>query len=416
MRYIPAILEQHSEESAFLWILRESAVHTPHYSLSDLAKLDSRLDAHLDGLRIAGPYAWEILKNSLALKEAGEVFAAAVIAFESGDAKRTDIVLDAGTATSELSRGLVSAIGWLPPKKADRLIKSLLASPTKSHRRVGVASAAVRRLDFEKDFLEAARDDDPLLRARALRAVAELGMKQHAALFSRFIDAVDPAVGYAAAWGGALVSGEPAAIASLQAFAVGPGRKSREALVLAARRMTPVATAAWREKLAKKPETLRQAVISAGAAGDPAALPWLLEQMAVPAVARVAGEALSMISGTDLAYLDLDADRPEKFEAGPNDDPKDENVEPDPDEDLPWPDPVLLRGWWEQRKSRFTPGKRYLLGKEISAESCREALKTGRQRQRAAAALELAILEPGTPLLEVRAPGFRQSPNPYRRP
>jgi hypothetical protein len=30
------------------------------------------------------------------------------------------------------------------------------------------------------------------------------------------------------------------------------------------------------------------------------------------------------------------------------------------------------------------------------------------QRQRAAAALELAILQPGQPLFEVRAPGFRQ--------
>ena len=37
-----------------------------------------------------------------------------------------------------------------------------------------------------------------------------------------------------------------------------------------------------------------------------------------------------------------------------------------------------------------------------------EVLKTGRQRQRAAAALELAILQPGKPLFNVRAPGFRQ--------
>jgi len=30
------------------------------------------------------------------------------------------------------------------------------------------------------------------------------------------------------------------------------------------------------------------------------------------------------------------------------------------------------------------------------------------QRQRAAAVLEMAILQPGQPLFEVRAPGFRQ--------
>ena len=35
-------------------------------------------------------------------------------------------------------------------------------------------------------------------------------------------------------------------------------------------------------------------------------------------------------------------------------------------------------------------------------------LRDGRQRQRAAAALELAIRQPGTPLFNVAAPGFRQ--------
>jgi len=406
--FVPIVLAQHAEEAAFLWILRNGAVHAPHYLLKDLAKLDLRIEAHLDGLRIGGPHGWAMLKEALALEEPGEIFAAAVVAFESGDPKRTDLVLDAGTATPELAQGVASAIGWLPPKKADRLIKALLGSASKARRRAGVAGAAIRRLDFEKGFLDAVRDDDPLLRARGLRAVAELGMTKHAALFSRYLDAVDPAVGYAAAWGGALVSGDPAAVAALQRFAVSPGRKSRDALVLAVRRMTPAAAAAWREKLARTPETLRQAVIAAGAAGDPDAVPWLLDQTALPAVARVAGEALAMITGVDLAYQDLDGDQPEGFEAGPNDDPEDENVEPDPDEDLPWPHPGRARGWWESQKSRFTSGKRYLIGREIAAESAREALRTGRQRQRAAAALELTILEPGTPLVEVRAPGFRQ--------
>ena len=37
-----------------------------------------------------------------------------------------------------------------------------------------------------------------------------------------------------------------------------------------------------------------------------------------------------------------------------------------------------------------------------------QVLRIGRQRLRAAAALELAIMRPGEPLFEVRAPGFRQ--------
>jgi hypothetical protein len=38
----------------------------------------------------------------------------------------------------------------------------------------------------------------------------------------------------------------------------------------------------------------------------------------------------------------------------------------------------------------------------------RQVLREGKQRQRAAAALELAIREPNKPLFNVAAPGFRQ--------
>jgi uncharacterized protein (TIGR02270 family) len=407
MKPIAAVLEQHVEEAAFLWLLREGAVHAPHYARKDLAKLDLRLEAHLDALRIAGPHGWSALKEALALEEPGEIFTAALLAFESGDVRRSDLVLDAGTATPELSRGLISAIGWLAPKKADRLIKALLASPSRLRRRIGVGGAAIRRLDFEKEFLAAAQDEDSLLRARALRAIAELGFARHGPLFSRELKAADPAVGYSAAWGAALLSGDPEGVWALQEFAAGPDRKAREALVVAMRRMTPAAASVWREKLSANPHTLRQAVIGAGASGDPAAIPWLLSQAARPAVARVAGEALSMITGVDLAEQDLEGPPPEGFDVGPGDDPQDENVLPDPDGDLPWPRVRMVGAWWESRKSFFASGKRYLAGREVSAGAVREVLAGGLQRQRAAAAVELVVLERNTPLVEVRSPAFR---------
>jgi uncharacterized protein (TIGR02270 family) len=108
-------------------------------------------------------------------------------------------------------------------------------------------------------------------------------------------------------------------------------------------------------------------------------------------------------------HLETSTDRnPGGFEAGPTENPEDENVEMDPDENLPWPDQDLIKKWWSARQGNFAKGSRYLLGQPISTESLRLALKNGYQRQRAAAALELTILKPGRPLFEVRAPGFRQ--------
>ncbi len=80
----------------------------------------------------------------------------------------------------------------------------------------------------------------------------------------------------------------------------------------------------------------------------------------------------------------------------------------DPDEDLPWPNPKLISTWWQKNTTNFQNGTRYLVGKPITEEHCQHVLRYGYQRQRAAAALELAIRNPETPLFDVSAPGFRQ--------
>jgi len=130
--------------------------------------------------------------------------------------------------------------------------------------------------------------------------------------------------------------------------------------------------------------------------------------MKSPELARVAGEAFSMITGVDIELEGMKDIRPEGFNSGPNDDPDDDNVAMNSDANLPWPNPGLIANWWDMNEGHFQYGTRHLLGNTISREHLRHVLRTGRQRQRTSAALELAILEPGRPLFEVRAPGFRQ--------
>jgi hypothetical protein len=77
------IVSQHAEESAFLWLLRDDAVSAPHYRLDDLIHLESRIDAHLDGLRVAGPAGWTHCLEQLGFSEKGEVFTAAYTALDS---------------------------------------------------------------------------------------------------------------------------------------------------------------------------------------------------------------------------------------------------------------------------------------------------------------------------------------------
>jgi uncharacterized protein (TIGR02270 family) len=418
-----AVVEQHAHQAAMLWLCRGRAIGEPHYSLAGLAKLDGQLDAHLDGLRIAGEAGWEVAEHELRWQEPGEVFAAALLAFESGDPQRVQRVLSVAAASCELSCALVSALGWLPWDNASDFVARFLASDDPLLRRVGVAASALHRSDPGPTLVEAIEDRDESLRARALRAAGELGRVDLLSTLREHLAEETVGCRFAAAWSVALMAGEVDAVGALRRLVEDGGEKTLAALQLALRRTEIQEAAIWLPKLAahgigsspsapppprETGDAARSAVIGAGVLGDAEFVPSLIETMQAPALARVAGEAVAMITGIDIAFQGLDGKWPEGFSAGPTEDPEDENVAMDPDENLPWPDAKKIAVWWAARGRRFQRGTRYLVGKPMTVDWLEEVLRSGYQRQRTAAALELAIRRPGKPLFEVRAPGFRQ--------
>jgi hypothetical protein len=78
----------------------------------------------------------------------------------------------------------------------------------------------------------------------------------------------------------------------------------------------------------------------------------------------------------------------------------------DPDDGLPWPDPVKFQKWWDANKHNFRNGARQFMGKQPSIDHCKGILKSGYQRQRIAAAQYLCSLQPGTVLFPTSAPAW----------
>ncbi len=405
---IESIVEQHAEEAAFLWILRDAAVQAPHYSLKDLADIDERVEAHIDGLRISEDMGWSICADALAQEEPGEVFAAAVLAFESGQDQRIKMVLEAAATDPELSLGLISALGWLRFDQVKEHIDQLLQSLTPELRRIGIAASAVHRQDPGSTLVDALNDEDTFLKARAIRAAGELGRIDLLPTLKNQISTKDKDCQFWAGWSAVLLGDRGEALEFLKTLATSESPFRESALNLTLRVMDNASVQNWLKEMSQQPDWLRYTMIGAGVAGDPVQISWIVEHMEVPELARVAGEAFTMITGVDLAYEDLEGEWPEGFEAGPTEEPEDEDVEMDPDEDLPWPEPGLIAAWWNKKKGEFRNGTRYLVGKPIAAAHLQHVLRTGYQCQRAAAAIELAVLHPGQPLFEVRAPGFRQ--------
>ena len=75
--YLLDILEEHAEEAAFIWVMRQGALRSWNYDLKDLAELEERLFAHLDGLLIGlcerflrddqiGQIWWERIRHRIA--------------------------------------------------------------------------------------------------------------------------------------------------------------------------------------------------------------------------------------------------------------------------------------------------------------------------------------------------------------
>jgi uncharacterized protein (TIGR02270 family) len=405
---IPAVLDRHAEEAAFLWLLRDRAVGLPQFNLRTLAELDQRVEAHLDGLRVAGEAGWRRAWQEFEDRpEPGEAFAAAVLALERADADVMGKLLAAAAGEPALRAGVVSAVGWLTDDAAAVALSLLHAWDTPTGRWVGLAGAAVRRTSVPGWVMDRALHD-PVCRPRAIKAVGELGDINQVSAIRKHLAASDLDTRFAAAWSMARLGNDPVAVAELQTITMTESRYRQRSATLAVRRLEPPAAARWVRMLAQTPGCERVALQAAGALGDPVAIPRLIEQMAVPALARLAGEAVSLITGVDLSDQKLDAPQPEGFEAGPNDDPEDGDVEMDPDDGLDWPDPEKARKWWEANRGRFREGTRQLCGSPITPEHLRAVLRDGYQRQRAAAALELALLRSRDALYEVRAPGWRQ--------
>lgn len=401
------VVEQHAEEVGFLATLRDYALRAPHYDIEHLDNLDNRLDAHLDGLRIAGQTGLETLLSQLGPHAIGEMFASVVLAFEAGNAQVLSRLSEHLRSALETERGYLMALGWLDWERIAPWIERMLAAPAPLFRRLGLAACGMHRHDPGPALPTGLSDADPSVVARAARTAGELRRRDLLQTIRAHRLHQDPATRFWANWATAQM-GDEQALEPLREFAEQPGEFQYRAccVLLAWQKREP--SIAWIRQLVQNPAQRRIGIQALGLLGDPVSVPWLIQQMSDLPYARVAGEAFSLMTGADLALLDLELKDSPDFDTGPNDDPQDPNVAMDPDEDLPWPDPQAIEVWWQAHGGDFQVGTGYVLGLAQSESSFRQALVRGQQRQRIAAACGVARYRPNEVLFPTSAPARRQ--------
>ena len=403
---------QHAQESAMLRHVRSVLVRAPHVRLHQLQRLDERIAAHLDGLAVAGTYGAQCCTAALENPGTGEVFAAAVVAIESRDAAALERLIALAGALPLARRGLLSALGWVSAAQLKGIVSPLLTATDPGRRALGLGACRLHHADPGATLVAALRDAAAPLRAEAARCAGVLG---RSALLPQLLDAVadaDPQVQFDAASAACLLGDRGRALDHLSTMAQADTRHANDALVrllLAAdfsraQGVVRQLAQAGRETLAQR----RRLVRACGLLGDTHFVPWLIDLMADDALARLAGESFSLVTGADLAALDLERKPPEGVESGPNEDPEDENVALDEDDSLPWPDQGKLQRWWHARAATLPAGRRFLMGAAPSPEPLARVLREGFQRQRIVAAQWLCLLAPGSRLFATAAPAWRQ--------
>lgn len=405
---VTTVVSEHVSEAAALRTTRNYLVSAPRIKLFDLGRLDDRVAAHLDGIAIAGDFGSQLIAPLLKSPSAGDIFVAAVHGVADKDPTILERLLSLAEAMPMVRGGLISAFGWVSAHTLKGTAIALLGHAEPLRKSVGIAACALHRVDPGDALNAAIASPDAPLRARALRSSAEIGRRDRLSACLEHLKNKDPACAFWAAWSGALLGDRGLAIESLRQQCVSPSPHRQRALQLVFKTLNNETAHALLKHLAQEAVNRRILIQGVGIAGDPHYVPWLIKQMGDLKVTRLAGESFSSITGVDLTYPDLERKPPEGVVFGPTENPEDEDVAMDPDDGLPWPDPVKIQNWWDANKHRFQTGERYFMGEPVNVENCKRVLRDGYQRQRIAAALYLSLLQPGTPLFPTSAPAWRQ--------
>jgi uncharacterized protein (TIGR02270 family) len=388
-----------ADELLTLWLERRSAVHAPHYTLGQLADLDEQIAAQLDALRVVGlGSAGPALAAEWDDDDPSTHFAPTVLAIEANNGSLQHLVERAHDA-----KGITSALGWVSTKAFDGATVGLSRCRSAIVAALTIAGRRVRRhaLDGHESLLDHSLRD---ARVQAFRAAGELGRGDLLPALLERAQSDDSRTARIAATSAAVLLGDRS-LAPLQ-LANAHLRASCAWLSLLA-----LEVGAGHELLIRAvqgEDAERSRIIGSGYVGDAKYVPWLIDQMANPAVARIAAEAFVHITGADFNLDRLEAMPPDGFEDGPSDDPDDDDVELPEDIALPWPDVERIKAWWMEHRGEFAPGQKLFLGKPITPEHCVHVLKTGFQRQRVIAAHYRCLIEPGTVLFPTSAPAWRQ--------
>ncbi|WP_434345608.1 TIGR02270 family protein [Myxococcus virescens] len=400
------VLEEHLDEAEFRWLHWKRALEAPDFTLDEAATREERLLAHLEGLEDTDALD-TVVRPAFDSEEAPRISAAAYALLGLGEVDEALVRLRGAEAPARAAILRALEVSEAPRLGA-RLLELLTLEDTALQ--AGVLEALAFRQEAPAEVLARfLTHEEPRARIAALRGALPLpedAVRRH---LPALLDSAHAGI-RAAAMEAGLASGVRLAWEACRKEVQVPGAHAREAMVLLALGGDE-AEAALLVDLLESAELRAHALWALGFSGRVAAMESCVRYLAVPEVARLAGEAFSAMTGLRLegAFALPPGETPEGAPAPLEEEESlDADLAPRPEDDLPWPDVAAVKHWWVQNQARFVKGTRYLQGQPFTGPVLVEALESSPMRRRHVLARELVIRTRGQHRIPTRAFTHRQ--------
>lgn len=304
---IPAIVDQHVDDAAFLWLRRRNEIDGPLLDEVDIGRIDQRLDANLEGLEAAGEAGWKTAKARLQdYAEPGEMFVVGWLALRSGDDTALTEALDCCASMGE--PGVSALSGAVARVERDVLrphVSEWLHSRSAALRSLGLAALAHHRVDPGGQLGDLLHDPDAQVRSRAMRLAGRMKLRDHVREIAVGLEGESPRERLVAATALCLLGETRTVLPVFDRLALGEGAIVRDAMEMRLL-VTPVAEAKrWLQSRLEQPLMRVDATALIGLLRDRTVMPWLIDNMRDPERVAAAGEALRDLFEIDFSDTDL---------------------------------------------------------------------------------------------------------------
>jgi uncharacterized protein (TIGR02270 family) len=359
--YSTKLLELHAEELEFLWAQRQSILRSPLRFRYDLAALEERIEAHVQGLLVAGAEMLPLMAPGLDADEPFPVFLAAYPLLRLGTEPAVQRVLfNFVTAKEGKLDGLRQALCYAGLPALNPLQKALTNAPA------AAAVAAAEILAFHGRLeIQAAQFDvflkhkDPLIRTAAWRTMARANIPTRPGAFQAGLGDSDPQVKRETLWAAAWQA-QTGLLDYCRQLALTPTAEQWDGIYLLAILGTPEDLDLMLE-VAQAPKLGPLRFEAVAAFGHPALVEILLtglESSDIP-TAVASAQAFTRITG-------LDIESNERVQVPPADGHQPDEFEKEFLDEVQLPNRQLAREHWKKEAARYRQGTRWSRGLNLS--------------------------------------------------